>query len=414
LSQIFDALTVAQDRFVKRLASLPSSSLEEEGPPNGSSDSWRQSDLPKDLELVTNPAARLPGGVALSHKKIRNYLLLVFFGAVLVLLAMNHAFRWTGSARAKGASIVGVPFEATVRPASEIRITAQSLGTVSSILVKVGDTVQKGEALLRMNDQEAELALKRAAADREAAWANLEKFRARLADANARVAVSLRQEQQVPTRQWRDSPERATAAYDQALMNYNRAAELYKAGVLAQQEVDARRTELRLAQDDLDNAKKLAAASANLQRDQADQAILEAKVTREELQEQLRQAELRYQQARQQLDGAVVRATQDGVVSDISARLGDRVPGGTILVRLAVLDHMIAEVPVAARTIAALKVGQRALVTLPSSPPRQVEGRIGIIHPLPSANMTHTVEVQFDNPTFLLLAGQPAEVRFMN
>ena len=27
--------------------------------------------------------------------------------------------------------------------------------------------------------------------------------------------------------------------------------------------------------------------------------------------------------------------------------------------------------------------------------------------------MTHAVEVQFDNPTLLLLAGQPAEVRFV-
>jgi hypothetical protein len=27
--------------------------------------------------------------------------------------------------------------------------------------------------------------------------------------------------------------------------------------------------------------------------------------------------------------------------------------------------------------------------------------------------MTHTVEVQFDNPTLLLLTGQPAEVRFV-
>jgi hypothetical protein len=43
---------------------------------------------------------------------------------------------------------------------------------------------------------------------------------------------------------------------------------------------------------------------------------------------------------------------------------------------------------------------------------RQVEGKIRVIHPLPSPNMTHIVEVEFDNPTLLLLAGQSAEVRF--
>ena len=412
MSQIFDALIVAQDEVVERLASWPVSSAEE--PKNGSSDGWKRSEFERDLDAATNPARRLPGKVALSHKTIRNYLLFAFCATVLVLLAMNHVFRWTGAGRGRGVPIQGVAFEATVRPASEIRITAQSLGTVSSIVAKVGNTVKKGDPLLRLRDQDGELSLKRAAADRDAAAANLDKFRARLAEANARVAVSQRQEQQVPSRQWRDSPSRAQAAYDQALLNYNRALELYKIGVLAQQEVDARRTDLRLAQDDLENAKKLAVASAKLGRDQADQAALEAKVTREDLQEQLRLAEIKYQQARQQVDAATVRATEDGVVSEIPVRLGDLVSGGTLLVRLAELNHMIAEVPVAARTVSELKVGQRALVTLPSTPPKQVEGRIGIIHPLPSANMTHTVEVQFDNPTLLLLAGQPAEVRFLN
>ena len=412
MSQIFDALIVAQDEVVERLASWPISPAEE--PAHGSSEGWKRGEFEKDLDAASNLARRLPGKVALSHKTIRNYLLFAFCATVLVLLAMNHVFRWTGAGRGKGVPIQGVAFEATVRPASEIRITAQSLGTVSSIVVKVGNTVKKGDPLLRLSDQDAELGLKRAAADRDAAAANLDKFRARLAEANARVAVSQRQEQQVPSRQWRDSPSRAQAAYDQALLNYNRALELYKIGVLAQQEVDARRTDLRLAQDDLENAKKLATASAKLDRDQADQAALEAKVTREDLQEQLRLAEIKYQQARQQVDATTVRATEDGVVSEIPVRLGDLVSGGTLLVRLAELNHMIAEVPVAARTVSELKVGQRALVTLPSTPPKQVEGRIGIIHPLPSANMTHTVEVQFDNPTLLLLAGQPAEVRFLN
>jgi hypothetical protein len=43
---------------------------------------------------------------------------------------------------------------------------------------------------------------------------------------------------------------------------------------------------------------------------------------------------------------------------------------------------------------------------------RQVEGKSREIQPLPSPNMTHIVEVEFDNPTLLLLAGQSAEVRF--
>jgi len=100
-------------------------------------------------------------------------------------------------------------------------------------------------------------------------------------------------------------------------------------------------------------------------------------------------------------------------VSEIHVHIGDRVPGGTVLLRLAELHRMIAEVPVAAQMISRLKVGQPARVRLSSSPTRDVDGRIDVINPLPSANMTHTVEVEFDNPTLLLLAGQPTEVTFL-
>jgi len=127
----------------------------------------------------------------------------------------------------------------------------------------------------------------------------------------------------------------------------------------------------------------------------------------------LRQAEVNYERAKQQADVTIVRATTAGVVSEIPVHLGDRVPVGAILARLAKLDRMIAEVPVAAQLIGELRVGQMAKVGLSSLPPREVEGRIRAINPLPSQNMTHIVEVEFDNPTLLLVAGQPAEVRFM-
>ncbi len=74
---------------------------------------------------------------------------------------------------------------------------------------------------------------------------------------------------------------------------------------------------------------------------------------------------------------------------------------------------MIVEVPVAGQMVSELRVGQSAQVRLPALPSREVEGRIRAINPLPSQNMTHIVEVEFDNPTLLLVTGQPAEVSFV-
>jgi HlyD family secretion protein len=340
-------------------------------------------------------------------------LILACFVTGLVLLGVNRAFLPHGTAFANNQSIYGVAFEGAVRPSSEVEITAESTGTVSDISVKVGDMVQQGQQLLHMDDREAQLGVKQARVDLEAAQTKLDKFRGQLADADARVAISQRQEQLVPTRQWRDSPERAAAAYDQALLNYSRSKKLFEEGLIAQQELDVRGTELRMARDDLENAKQLAAVSAKLAHDQADQANLQAKVTREEAQAQLREAEVNYERAEQQAEATVVRATTAGVVSAIPIRLGDRVPGGAVLARLAKLDRMIAEIHVAAQMISELRVGQPAQVSLPSLPAREVEGRIRAINPLPAQNMTHLVEVEFDNPTLLLVAGQPAEVRFV-
>ncbi|OLB31634.1 MAG: hypothetical protein DMG41_07820 [Acidobacteria bacterium] len=409
MSKIFDALTIVRE---ERLKSLPPVDRE---PGRGSSDVLQRSVVPTDVDLFggLEPTTRLPGKVALSHKKIRNYLMLALFAAGLVLLGTNYAFHPHGNVFANSQSVYGVAFEGTVRPASEIRITAESTGTVSNISVKVGDRVQTDQQLLRMDDRDAQLAVKQASVELQTAREKLDRFRGQLADADARVAISQRQEQLVPTRQWRDSPERAAAAYDIASLNYGRAKKLFEAGLIAQQELDARATELRMARDDLENAKQLAAVSTKLAHDQVDQANLQAKVTREELQEQLRQAEVNYERAKLQADRTVVRATTAGVVSEIPVRLGDRVPGGAVLARLAKLDHMIAEVPVAAQMISELSLGQSAQVGLFSSPPRKVEGRIRTIDPLPSQNMTHIVEVEFDNPTILLVAGQPAEVKFM-
>ncbi|MGA8347441.1 MAG: efflux RND transporter periplasmic adaptor subunit, partial [Isosphaeraceae bacterium] len=396
MSRIFDALTIAQDQAVEQLTSFAATPDELT---DGSSSSWQRTAVPRDdvrFRSMKNHPAELPGKIGLSRTKIRNYLLLAFFALGLVLVGANYAFRQNGSAWANSNQPYGVAFEGTIRPASEIRITAGSIGTVSEISVKIGETVQKGQPLLRMDESDAQLALTTARVERETARENLEK--ARLAEVTARVAIAQRQEQQVPTRQWRDSPKRAEAVYDQALSNYNRTQQLYEAHVISQQELDARATELRTAQDDLENAKKLAGVSSKLERDQVEQANLEAQVTLRELQQQLRQAELKYRQAEQSMAGTVVRATQDGVVSEIPVRIGDRIPGGTILARISELDHMIAEVPVAAQMISELQVGQPVLVVLSSTPPRQVEGSIRTINPIPSPNMTHVVEVQFANP----------------
>src|ERR1700685_3199572 len=413
---MFDALSAAEGEAAKPV--IPFTAIEGEQRADDSS-RWPRNALVctvpsgEEREQEQDHAPPALGPIAQSPDGARKYLLLGFAALALVFLGAGYALRAGPGGLEGGRQVYGVAFEGTIRPSNEIRITAESLGTVSAILVKVGDTVQKGQLLLRMNDREARLALKQAASERDAAENNVNSFHGPLADVNARVAISQRQEQQVPTRQWRESPARAQASYDQAVANDARAKELDQAGLISKQELDLRATELRIAQDDLANANTLATAADKLKTDQSEQADLQARASRQELQGQLSELELKCEEAQQRVDATELRATETGVVAEILVGLGDRVPGGSLLVRLAQLNHMIAAVPVAANMISQLRVGQLAMVRLPSFPPQQVEGTIRIISPLPSANMTHLIEVEFENPTRLLLAGQPTEVRFV-
>jgi hypothetical protein len=75
---------------------------------------------------------------------------------------------------------------------------------------------------------------------------------------------------------------------------------------------------------------------------------------------------------------------------------------------------MIVEVPVAGELVSQLHVHQAASIQLPTLPARTVEGSVRAINPLPSANMTHEVQVEFSNADLSLFSGQPAKVRFLN
>ena len=332
-------------------------------------------------------------------------MVLVFAGTNYALRLREHTF--------SPKQITSINFSGTCQPAGEVRVSSEELGTVAEILVQPGDVVEKGQILMQMADESGLAALREAELQRSIARQNLSDLHGRYAAAKMKLAVAQSEAQMLPARQFRDSPERARTAYKQAESNYERAAALVRLGVLAQQELDNREVEMRLAKDDLDNAEHLASASAELASNQREQAMAESEMAREVLVEEFRRADLNFQDCRRKLANTVIRAQERAVVAEVTAHVGDRLPGGVLLARLAQLHTMVVEVPVAAQMIGQLHLQQTASVQLPTMPMREVEGIVRVINPLPAANMTHTVKVEFNNESLDLLAGQPAKVRFL-
>jgi multidrug resistance efflux pump len=338
-------------------------------------------------------------------------------------------------------ALASTTFNGLIRPANEIKIAAPAPAVVEKLHVKIGDRVTEGQPLLMLNDRAAGNTLAQAELEKQAAEQqvaqlqqsiailnqNISSLRSEVTAAQGRVSVAQRRAEQVPLRQRQDSPERAQAVYDQALARYQRAEGLQKRGLISEQEFDEARSQLRIAELDLRSARDAAVAAADLETAQVQQSKLQSDLSTNEqkqqladLNNQLQNARLRQQQAERLLETArsrvaetTIKATVTGVIVELPVKIGDQIYAGAMLARLAQLDRLIVEVPVSARLINSLHSGQRVKISVPTSDKQQLEGRIITINPLPAANMNHTVEVEFENSTNTLLAGQPAEVRFV-
>jgi membrane fusion protein (multidrug efflux system) len=368
-------------------------------------------------------------------------LLAVAMGSIIALLVgRSLLFPDVFTAALPAASLDGTVFTGTIASAAEMTVAAPLAGTVLEVLVRVGDRVATGGALVRLDDSSARAALESAVFEQRAATERLNELQARAASldrqiaqqrvelANAAAALSAAQfsAQQVPMRQMRDSTERAGALLDQAKRSFARARELFAAGVIARNALEEADVAVRVAEDDYTRAQEAAraaerldAAQQTLGRRQADLARAESREQRKTLLDQIAQARLelerattRVDNARQSAEAAIVRAPRDGVVSDLPAGLGDHVAAGAPVGRLTSTEDLMVEVEVAARLVNALRPSQPVTIALPTLPVQRVSGEIYSISPVPSARMTHLVRVKLRNPTGMLLSGQPAQVVF--
>lgn len=248
-----------------------------------------------------------------------------------------------------------------------------------------------------------------------------------VSNAKSALSVAQRQMDQVPVRQWKDSPERAEATRDQTVLHHRRVEQLWLNGMVAKQELDDAAIAVRIAQNDLEMAQRAASASQQFGTAQEEQARLQTQLALlERRREQavkavnlqnatyeLARAEADLAAAKRQLRNTVLQATTAGTVVELAVRPGDRLPQGAVLVRLAGLDRLVALIDVPARLVNGIRKGQRARLQLPpESAALAVDGEVRSVAPLPDTSGTHAVEVEFHNQRGLLLVSQVARVLF--
>ncbi|MGL5806606.1 MAG: response regulator [Xenococcaceae cyanobacterium] len=370
-------------------------------------------------------------------------------------------------------AIATTEFTGKIKSAKTAKITANNPGIVRDIYVKLGDRVEIGQPLLALKNLDAERELKQAEQQQRSAneqkqqliqqqqqtsqqigdlqqkitdfSQELSPLRDRIATADLRLSLVQNRSDRDSVPQKLEAIERTKAIYNNAVSSYKRIEKLQTQGVLSQSKVEEAKAAIEIAQADLniaradlnsaknDTAKKRDLESAQTEKSQL-QLQLSLKQKQEEikqLQQQLNQARLNYRQITERLNlldrqslqlaknqtpqlEKIIKATSAGVVTELPHAIGTQIYTDNTLTVITEIKQLKAEVAVNARLINALPLDRQAtLKVLTAAGSQQFTGKIVTINPIPLENLSHTVEVQFNNPTNLLLVGQPVAVNFL-
>jgi HlyD family secretion protein len=265
------------------------------------------------------------------QKQKSNKLIYWLIGAVVILLIfiiVGKSAGWIGKpkevevelAKAKRATIVEkVSASGTVQPVTEVKIAPEVSGEIIDLLIEEGDSVSKGQPLVKIRPDTWQSQLERAEAGLSQQRANLEQSKSNLL--------------------------RAEATLTRAEAEFKRQEKLWNEKVISE-------SEWQLAQQNYAIAKNDKAS--------AEQAVEASKFI-------IRSTEASLNEARENFRKTSVNAPMNGIVSKLIVKKGERVVGtatmaGTEMLRIADLNKMEVRVNVNENDIVRVHLGDTAII----------------------------------------------------
>ena len=264
-----------------------------------------------------------------------NRLLYILLGLVVVLIggyAIAKKQGWVGkttgtevtAAQAGPATIVEkVSASGKVQPVTEVKISPDVSGEITELYVQEGDSVKKGQLLLRIRP---------------------DNYLAMVSQQSAAVGT-----QRANVGQAQAQLEQQTANAKQTELTYRRQASLYKQKVISQADYEAAQAAYNASQEQL----------------KAIQAQIRA------AQSTVRSAQAGLEEAQKNLNKTTIYAPVSGTVSKLNVKRGERVVGttqmaGTEIMRIANLHNMEVRVSVNENDIIRVQLGDSADVEVDS------------------------------------------------
>ncbi len=265
--------------------------------------------------------------VVKKKKKSKKILLFSIIGVVLILIIVAVV------ASGKKDKIVTVQSEkivkrnitqvvsgtGTINPETKVDISAEISGEIVQLPYKEGDTVKKGDRLVKIK---------------------AETYGARINQQQAGVQYS------------RTQVEVAENNLKKAELELQRTEQLFQSGLVSQSDLDNARIAYQVAQSNVKSS------NANVRQNQA---LL--------------------QQSSQDLSKATIRSNMDGIVTKLNNEIGEKVVGtqqmaGSVIMTVSDLSTMDAEIEVSETDITSVKLGDTAEVEVDAFPDRIIKGYV--------------------------------------
>jgi HlyD family secretion protein len=346
----------------------------------------------------------------------------------------------------RGTLRVTIDASGSLAPNDEVTLAFQSGGLVTEVLVEVGDVVQAGDVLARLDDADAREAV--ADAELQVAQAEVSLALARidaelgLAQADidsaqtsyeAAVALSARTGDRLTS--VRVSLEQAQDSLADALEDYNSAWDPARDWELnVRWKKDALESEREATEQALERAQydlEVAQANYNLEAAGISESdvqsawtkVLNARSALENEPLQLQQLELSLSQAQLKLDSAqraleelVLSAPVNGTVTVMNVKAGEMASAGQSAFVLSNLATLVVDINLDETDVAQISVGQEAIVSVDAFPDAQLTGRVIDIAPVAevqSGVVLYPVTVQLTPTELPVRAGMTTDVEIV-
>ena len=238
-----------------------------------------------------------------------------------------------------------------IKPKTYVNLGATAMGRITHLYVKEGDHVKKGQLVAEVESVAQEATVRGQEAAIAAAKTDIQSYVAAEKTAEANVQHS-------------------QADLEQKKLDWDRAQGLFKAGILAKQDYDAKKAAYDLA------VATLAQTEASLHQAKANTASTRAHM-------QTQEATLRSNQNALNLTKAI--APFDGIVTNQPVREGETVvegiqnTEGSTFMTIADMSVITAEVKVDETDIVNVKLGQPADVTVDAIPGKVFKGHVTLV-----------------------------------